>query len=333
MEWIRKMWCIYVRHTRKNSHLAFFIKGLIRCAIPRWFTQRQLKGKLNELNSLPAAEREYILDRVDYYCRFKDEIFLPEDATSLDEFTFNSREGYGHNHVHSTYFFDAYEYTRFFSDRLRWAYKTGDVNMVMPVPQITKSRPTSQDDSNRNNILLNLDKVRHFTWVHDPIRWEDKERVILFRGAADDKPRRLKFIEMWKDHPWCDLVSTGKMSLYDHLKFKYIMALEGYDVASNLKWVMSSNCIAVMPRPTCETWYMEGRLKPDYHYIEIAEDYHDLIDKIQYYEDHPEEAKAIIKHAHEWVSQFRNQKREDLISLLVLEKYFRLTKQLDSPKA
>jgi hypothetical protein len=117
------------------------------------------------------------------------------------------------------------------------------------------------------------------------------------------------------------------MPLYDHLYYRYIMSLEGNDVASNLKWVMSSNSVAVMPRPTCETWYMEARLIPNYHYVEIASDYHDLIDRINYYEAHPEEAKAIIQHAHEWVAQFQNKKREDLISLMVLDKYFQKTGQ------
>ncbi len=82
---------------------------------------------------------------------------------------------------------------------------------------------------------------------------------------------------MWQHHPLCDLQDTYTgMSLYDHLHYRYIMALEGNDVATNLKWIMSSNSIAVMPRPTCETWFMEGRLIPNYHYIEIADDFHDL---------------------------------------------------------
>ena len=32
---------------------------------------------------------------------------------------------------------------------------------------------------------------------------------------------------------------SDKISIYDHLKYKYVMALEGNDVASNLKWIMS----------------------------------------------------------------------------------------------
>ncbi len=117
------------------------------------------------------------------------------------------------------------------------------------------------------------------------------------------------------------------MSFYDHLKSKFIMSLEGNDVASNLKWVMSSNSIAVSPRLTCETWFMEGTLIPDYHYIEIKEDFSDLKEKLQYYIDNPGKANAIIQHAHEYIEQFKDCKREKLISLLVLDKYFRMTQQ------
>lgn len=76
-----------------------------------------------------------------------------------------------------------------------------------------------------------------------------------------------------------------------------------------------------------ESWFMEGRLQPGVHYIEIKDDYSDLEDKIQYYSTHVEEAEAIIRNAHAFVEQFRDKEREELISILVLEKYFRHTKQ------
>ncbi len=105
------------------------------------------------------------------------------------------------------------------------------------------------------------------------------------------------------------------------------MALEGNDVASNLKWVMSSNSLAVMTRPTCETWFMEGTLKPGVHYVEVREDFSDLPEKLQHYIAHPNEAETIIRQAHEYVAQFQNPKRERLIALLVMDKYFRLSGQ------
>ena len=336
-EYIRHYWSFFFRHTRKNSHVIFFAKSKLRGMRPSWWLRKQLCNRLAAFYDLPTEEQRYIQERVDYYCKFQESIILPEDAPSLGSFTYKKRESYVHDYVNSTYFYDAYEYIRFFPSKLRWAYNPGDVNYVFPLPEITKSRPLLNSDENRNNILINLDKVRHFTWVDDPFSWEEKECRILFRGDTGGKPRRIQFIEQWGNHPWCDLVSTSnaayrhkQLSLYEHLKYRYIMALEGNDVASNLKWVMSSNSIAVMPRPTCETWYMEGKLIPNYHYIEIADDYHDLIEKIEYYEAHPNAAKAIIRHAHEWVAQFRNKKREDLISLMVLDKYFRLTGQKPS---
>ena len=118
------------------------------------------------------------------------------------------------------------------------------------------------------------------------------------------------------------------ISMYDHLRFRYIITIEGNDVATNLKWVMSTNSVAVMPRPTYETWFMEGRLIPDYHYIEIKPDYSDLAERLAYFSAHPEKAEAIIRHAHEYIEQFKDKRREKLISLLVLHRYFHCMGQL-----
>lgn len=329
LEYLKFVWHSCVSHTRKNNHIVYYTRGFLRYMIPSVCARAQLRKVLSSFHELPMEEQTYIRERVDYYCKFStsDGILLPQDARLLGDFIFNKRYSYVNKFINSVYFFDAYEYTRFFSKKNKWAYNPGDISYTFPVPEITKSRPIASDDSNRNNILLNLDKVRHFVWVKDPFTWEEKKCCILFRGEVAGKQRRINFLEMWKDHPLCDIKSGSGMRLYTHLQYRYIMSLEGNDVASNLKWVMSSNSVAVMPKPTCETWYMEGKLIPNYHYVEIASDYHDLIERINYYEQHPEEAKAIVKHAHEWIEQFRNSKREKLISLMVLDKYFTLTGQ------
>ncbi|MDR0579332.1 MAG: lipopolysaccharide A protein [Campylobacteraceae bacterium] len=152
------------------------------------------------------------------------------------------------------------------------------------------------------------------------------------------QPHRVKFWEMYFNHPMCDLGQTNKrhakhpewivkhMTIGRHLDFKFILCLEGNDVATNLKWVMSSNSIAVMPKPTYETWFMEGELIGDYHYIEIKKDYSDLEEKLNYYIKHTNEALKIIENAHKFIEQFWDKKREKLISLLVLQKYFHYLK-------
>ena len=121
--------------------------------------------------------------------------------------------------------------------------------------------------------------------------------------------------------------SEGKaIDLWKHLDYKFVVALEGNDVASNLKWIMSSNSVAVMPEPKYETWFMEGRLVAEEHYIAIKDDYSDFESKIEYYIAHPKQAERIARNANRWVAQFLYPERERLISLAVIDKYFKLTR-------
>jgi len=48
---------------------------------------------------------------------------------------------------------------------------------------------------------------------------------------------------------------------------------------------------------------------------------------MEYYLQHTDEALEIIKNANHYIEQFKSKPREDLISLLVLEKYFYKTNQ------
>ena len=90
---------------------------------------------------------------------------------------------------------------------------------------------------------------------------------------------------------------------------------------------MSSNSICVMPKPKYETWFMEGKLEAGVHYVEVNDDFSNAEEKINYYSKHTEEALHIIKNANAYVDQFKDSKREKLISLLVLDKYFSLSGQ------
>lgn len=320
----------YFFHSGKKSKLAYYGKSFLRLLLlPDVWFRLQRKGLLQTFEK--QKDRESILSRVDYYCKTIETTLLSSDAKPIAKFC---RKGH-----RSVYFFDSYEYVRYFPTQLRWLFAFGDITEVPVEPAIVKSRPIM--DLNANSVLLNMDKVRHFVFLKDSIPFSQKCNKVIFRGEIVGKPGRIRFMERWFGHPICDAGDVGSSStypdwkaemltLYEHLNYKFIMALEGNDVASNLKWVMSSNSLAVMPRPCFETWFMEGKLIPDYHYVEIKPDYSDLKERIEYYIAHPDKAQEIITHAHEWVMQFQNKKREQLISLLVLEKYFCQTGQLIS---
>ena len=329
-----------------NLRFPYMLHGLLMLITPKCLYRYKRKLILKQYEALNSKEREYIDHRVNYYCKIPNSIVLADiheqlpngnapKVKKLCEHTFQNKTG------NTVYFFDTYEYTRYFPQNLKWLHLAGDVFYKLPAPAITKSRLIPAAGEYANEIIINQDKVRHFCFIHDPFTWEEKKSLVLFRGACHGKPRRELFLQSFINNPLFDIKDTAYdssnppewqqqegLTLYDHLEYRYIMALEGNDVASNLKWVMSSNSIAVMPRPTCETWFMEGELIPNYHYIEIREDYSDLIERINYYEAHPEEAKQIVQHAHEWCSQFQNKEREDIISVLVLQKYFKASGQL-----
>ena len=279
----------------------------------------------------PKYNNADLQSRLDYYNKLKEKKQIPQSSPTLAN---HKLKNVNYSKV---YFFDSYEFTRYFSKTLPWLFRPGDITDLQPYPTIVKSRPITEN--NENSVLLKLNKIRHFIFVKDKTKFEDKIPKILFRGAAHGKPNRQMFIEKWIDNPMCDIKDTAKdsinppqwqskpISIKQQLKYKYIMAIEGNDVASNLKWIMSSQSIAVMPRPKYETWFMEGCLIPNYHYIEIKEDFSDLIEKVNYYEQHPEQAKAIIKNANEYVKPFKDKKREKLLSILVLKRYFEKTGQ------
>ena len=319
----------------KNSKLKYYTLSYLHLAVPSWILRRRLAYLLRSIER--RADRDDIVKRAEYYCHFDT---LSDEAHS--EFLQSAVEIGKQPIVHSTvYYLDSMRYARHFPKHFKWILKHGDNTIDPKNPSIVKSRTINDEQKSSNAVVMKLDKVRHFLFVRDKKSFAEKQNKVLFRGAVGQldssgslKSKRVKFLKMWHNHPMCDLAAVdkhltewrgAKLTIREHLNYKFIMALEGNDVASNLKWIMSSNSLAVMPRPTYETWFMEGKLIPNYHYVEIKPDFTDLIERIQYYIDNPDEAEAIVRHAHEWVAQFRDRKREKLISLLTLNNYFEKT--------
>lgn len=317
---------LYKLNSGKNPKFIYYFINLCRLLVPKIVYRMRLHNRIASLNQ--RSDRDYILQRVDYYNKLSAGTVLPSSSPILKNHKMGRQK---------VYFFDTYQFTRWFSDDFHWGFCPGDVTFVPEYPSIVKSRPLTED--NTNSVVMKLDKIRHFIFVKDKIPFSAKKDMAIFRGKVKGKDSRRQFMQMYFNHPMCDLgdVSkdtddpqawqTEKKTIREHLDYKFILALEGNDVASNLKWVMSSNSLAVMPRPTCETWFMEGTLIPNYHYVEIKSDFSDLEERMNYYIAHQDEAEAIIKHAHEYVAQFKDKDRENLISLLVLDKYFKVTGQ------
>lgn len=317
-----------------------FLEKFLGLAIPDIYYRSRREKKLTEARLRP--DYDYMLQRVNYYIRIRNswKISGRDNLTrSRSWIHYTGAVGnYRRKMFHTAYYFDQHDVTRWFPPHLRWNFCPGDVYFTPEVPAVVKSRLLAAD--NQNSVVLKLDKLRHFMYVHDTKPFREKKDCAIFRGKIRQSRLRTLFLQKFFGHPMCDCGVVGrnegcpdewmteKKTIREHLDYKFIIALEGNDVASNLKWVMSSNSLAVMTRPTCETWFMEGTLIPDYHYVEVKEDFSDFEEKLRYYINHPEKAEEIIRHAHEYVDQFRNDEREELLQLMVMERYFELSGQL-----
>ncbi|MRT94259.1 glycosyl transferase family 90 [Ancylomarina sp. 16SWW S1-10-2] len=312
----------------KNNKLLYYSVNLLRQLLPVSYYNSRL---LSELEKIDSFDLERVNNRVNYYNKLEDSCDLPSSTGRLSDLKMESKK--------KTYFFDLYEYARYFKQTLKLIYLFGDIVHIPDDPSFVKSRPIS--DKNANSVVLKWGKIRHFIFIKkDSYEFSEKTNILLGRGKV--KPRqthRARFMEKYYNHPMCNVGKVNdptvhpewnkdRMTIEEHLKYKFILCLEGNDVASNLKWVMSSNSLAVMPKPKFETWFMEGTLIPDYHYVLINDDYSNLEEKMIYYINNHDKAEQIVENAHKYVAQFKNKRLENLISLLVLKKYFVKTNQL-----
>ena len=323
----------YLFHSGKNSKAGYYLRAGFRDILPDAFFRKRLKKELEECRRL--YDEEYIASRVNHYCQFDVQRDLGPAAETI---------GNLHRTPHgSTYYYDSRETLQWFDPSLRWNHLFGDVRDIPPYPTVVKTRSLGCDNS--NSVVLKLDKCRHYVFLKDKKEFSQKSDRAIFRGYIGQRPNRVLFCNTFAGNPRIDGATTlsngsifadekmapssgnaaPRISLYQHLDYRFIMALEGNDVASNLRWIMSSNSLAVMPHPTCESWFMESRLEPGVHYVEVKDDYSDLETQMDYYSSHPREAEEMARNANRYVDQFRDLRRERYISLLVMQKYFKLT--------
>lgn len=103
----------YTLHSGKNSKLAYYIAGTARTLVPKWLLRPLLRGRLASLQS--RADRDYILDRVGYYCKL-------DAATDYDHDLWRDksvRVADQQKGTQKVYYLDAMRYARWFPQTLR----------------------------------------------------------------------------------------------------------------------------------------------------------------------------------------------------------------------
>lgn len=220
------------------------------------------------------------------------------------------------------------------------------------VPTIAKARHIFAKTVKRKFCtLLRLRSRVHFGPIRsDPLEFDQKKNILIWRGGPSGtgfhnkyesrlfKPSREEALRRWALNPETqtelDLGLTEKWqyqdfqkyikpekTITDMLQYKYILSIEGNDVATNLKWAMASNSVVLMPQPHVESWFAESLLKPYVHYVPVRNDFSDLYTQKKWCDAHPEKCKEIIRNAQAFVQPFRNHERDYYLCFKVLQRY------------
>lgn len=314
-----------------NNQQLYYLVGLSQLIFPR--RRQRLCALKSAWRDMSEQSKQRILDRVDYYNRLNSDFTL---GSWVKPYSVLRLKGHG-----SRYYLDMMDSLGLFDPSMCVDYEFGDVTSVPDTPRLLKSRPIC--DYNHHSVLMPFDRLRHFKVVKDMVPFKSKKDACVWRGVARQQ-HRIDFLESFyeMDLPFLDAGCTDEkaqdkkyhkpfMSVHKQLKYKYILSIEGYDVATNLKWIMNSNSLCFMRKPRFETWYQEGTLRAGVEYVELRDDYADLPDKISYFNANPEEAEAIIKNANTYFNRFLNPVEESIVAHKVVQKYLLRSGQLDGP--
>lgn len=301
---------------RDGNKLRYYLRNII-------LNSKIIRKTVKKINKPIDLEDEYINNRVKYYIKSSDKFNLEKKFVSSNELTDTIKniihKRNKRNDKYSVYTLDFINVAKYFDNNNIVSVHFGDVRAISSQPTFTKSR--SLQGNNSNNILLKLNKVRHYNFIKNDIKFSEKKNMLVYRGGENKICLSRNFFKNnFSSNNLIDM-DNKFMTVRDQCNYKFILSLEGNDVATNLSWIMSSNSVCFMLKPTCETWFMQGKLIANYHYVLIKDDFCDLEEKILFYLKNEDKCLQIINNANKWVDQFRNEKIEKKIEQKVFQIY------------
>ncbi len=223
------------------------------------------------------------------------------------------------------------------------------------IPTFTQSAAIPAWLSNR--CILPINAERHWDFVTkvdgSDMSFQEKDDTLVWRGAttglfrvrkgAQRHASRFHVARRWEELKTYDIgfskivqidahnsdidrATIGTMlkeplTIQEHLKSKYLLSLEGNDVASGLKWMLYSRSLVIMPHPTCESWYCEGFLQPFRHYVPVAHDLSDINEVYAWCRQNDRKCERIAMNGRAFVLSLMNQAREQDLARKVADAY------------
>ena len=225
----------------------------------------------------------------------------------------------------------------------------GDITYPVDKYYLVRNRWTPKD---KGIILFSL--AYDHSWYKfynnkDTIDFNNKLSKVFWRGSTTISLWNIKWyrygnreqlIHKWFDkHPDIDIgfseivENQNKYSKFlknytspkEFYKYKYLLSVEGHAEAGGLNWKLASNSVVLMPKPNAITWLMEDKLIPNYHYVQIMDNFDNLEDKLYWCNSNPAKVKHIIKNANNYMKMFENYEDQKNIEKEVLRLYFKKT--------
>jgi hypothetical protein len=231
----------------------------------------------------------------------------------------------------------------------------GDSSSNNPhIPSVSKARKIAKQDDEYSSIVWPLRLGHHFKnqfeklFAAQDTPWEQKKNAIVWRGActgtgsknrgASQTGSRLTFVQKFalRNDESDSKINIGmigscspfgirlenkyfkkEMNVEEMLSYKYLLSLEGNDVATGLKWKLASSSVVFMPDPTAESFAMEGLLQPFVHYIPVQRDGSDLEKMIQWAEENDSKAKWISDQATEFMNNLWFSEKARMDNMLI----------------
>lgn len=181
------------------------------------------------------------------------------------------------------------------------------------------------------------------TVTKNDIPFNQKKDIVFWRGSAtgihrpENIPNRYKLVTGYFnkskniDVGYSNLIMyknridskylKNSVSIAEMLKYKFLISVEGNDVATGLKWQLLSNSVVFMPKPSCTSWLMEDLLIPDFHYVLLKDDFSDLEEKTNWAINNPSKCIEISENASKYMKQFFNNANEQYIESELVKRY------------
>ncbi|XP_043197759.1 protein O-glucosyltransferase 2-like [Amphibalanus amphitrite] len=190
-----------------------------------------------------------------------------------------------------------------------WCGSTETDDIVLPTYELTEASVECM-----GRVMLDMLSVQS----KEHVPWEQKQNMSFWRGR-DSRRERLRLVDISRERP--DLVDAAlthffffkaeektygptqpRISFFDFFKYKYQLSVDGTVAAYRFPFLLAGGSLVVKQKSDYyEHFYNE--MKPGVHYLEVAHDLSDLVEKLEWAKAHDVEARRMAEAGRRFAQQ------------------------------